>query len=224
MSKIFIAHDPGLKGGFTVLEENKDPQILSIPLVKVVINKKEKRIYDLYGIASLLRPYVGKDVVFAIEKVGVMPNQGGISNFNFGEEFGIVKGIAAAYAFPILEIRPAKWKKHFPQLESSEITGFRDALIPFKEEAKKLSKESEEIKDKSLKKENEEAIKINKKEQDKIRRQIKENAKSGARSLAAQLYPSQKDKFEQVQADGLAESLLLAIFTRDNYDKLVQDS
>ena len=42
-----------------------------------------------------------------------MPGQGVTSMFNFGQSFGILKGICAAMQLPIYFVRPAKWKKYF---------------------------------------------------------------------------------------------------------------
>ena len=42
-----------------------------------------------------------------------MPGQGVTSMFNFGQSFGVIKGICSALGIPIYFIRPVKWKKHF---------------------------------------------------------------------------------------------------------------
>ena len=48
-----------------------------------------------------------------IEQVSAMPGQGVTSMFNFGQSFGILKGICSAMQLPIYFVRPAKWKKYF---------------------------------------------------------------------------------------------------------------
>ena len=48
-----------------------------------------------------------------IEQVSAMPGQGVTSMFNFGQSFGVIKGICSALGIPIYFIRPVKWKKHF---------------------------------------------------------------------------------------------------------------
>ena len=48
-----------------------------------------------------------------IEHVSAMPGQGVTSMFNFGQSFGILKGICNAMQLPMYFVRPAKWKKIF---------------------------------------------------------------------------------------------------------------
>ena len=42
-----------------------------------------------------------------------MPGQGVKSMFNFGQSFGILKGICSAMQLPMYFVRPTKWKKYF---------------------------------------------------------------------------------------------------------------
>ena len=42
-----------------------------------------------------------------------MPGQGVTSMFNFGQSFGVIKGICSAMQLPIHFVRPTKWKKYF---------------------------------------------------------------------------------------------------------------
>ena len=48
-----------------------------------------------------------------IEHVSAMPGQGVTSMFNFGQSFGILKGICTAMQLPMFFVRPNKWKKYF---------------------------------------------------------------------------------------------------------------
>ena len=45
-----------------------------------------------------------------------MPGQGVTSMFNFGQSFGVLKGICSAMQLPMYFVRPAKWKKYFTVL------------------------------------------------------------------------------------------------------------
>ena len=83
-----------------------------------------------------------------------------------------------------------------------------------KEDAKKLRIEAKTIKDKDLKK-------ANKKELDRISRRVKSEAKTASRELASEKYPVLAHLFEKKNSDGLAESLLIAIFGRDTQNELV---
>ncbi|MDC3145888.1 hypothetical protein OA504_03080 [Candidatus Pelagibacter sp.] len=42
-----------------------------------------------------------------------MPGQGVTGMFNFGQSFGVIKGVCAALKLPVILVRPVKWKKHF---------------------------------------------------------------------------------------------------------------
>ena len=49
-----------------------------------------------------------------------MPGQGVTSMFNFGQSFGILKGICSAMQLPMYFVRPAKWKKYFNLINSEK--------------------------------------------------------------------------------------------------------
>ena len=55
-----------------------------------------------------------------IEQVSAMPGQGVTSMFNFGQSFGILKGICSAMQLPMFFVRPAKWKKYFNLINSEK--------------------------------------------------------------------------------------------------------
>lgn len=205
--KIIIAVDPGITGGIAIIEGKKKPTIHKIPVLQIVVNKKKKKIYDLEIISEILESYSGKDVLFVQELVSAMPNQGVTSSFNFGWSAGATLGIAAGKGFDRYEVRPQAWKKHFPELNTQTIQNL-------KEEAKKLRIEAKTIKDKDLKK-------ANKKELERINRQVKTEAKNASRELASKKYPKLADLFVKKNSDGLAEALLIAIFGKNTQDELV---
>ena len=209
---IVIGLDPGVTGGITVVYKNGKVKIYRIPVETVTVNKKTKKKYDLKGIVALLKPMVGKRVLFIQEKVTSMPGEGSTSSFNFGHSSGSTIGIATAFGFNVVEVGSAKWKKDFPELINDEI---RD----FKAKAKELREESKTLKDKDLKK-------ANKKQIDKLGRQVKTVAKRLARELVISLHPELADDFKQKNSDGMAESLLIALYGkklygRDNQNELV---
>jgi crossover junction endodeoxyribonuclease RuvC len=55
-----------------------------------------------------------------VEHVTAMPGQGVTSMFNFGQSFGVLKGICAALKIPIYFVRPTKWKKHFNLIKTNK--------------------------------------------------------------------------------------------------------
>lgn len=226
---LILAVDPGVTGALTVLDGKKQPKIYKMPLLKIIVNKKPKNIYDIVAIADILRPYQGRNVLFVQEFVGAMKSNGGVSMFGFGKSAGYTLGMAAALGFKFVEVRPQKWKKQFPELitqgildKKAEIKELRASL---KKEVEKLELFGKTLKDKKLKKVNKEQIKTiekeNKKQIDRLGRQIKAEAKTNARNLAMKLYPSMADKFVKKNTDGLAESVLIGLYGRKNQNELV---
>ena len=55
-----------------------------------------------------------------VEQVSAMPGQGVTSMFNFGQSFGIIKGICSAMQLPLYFVRPTKWKKYFNLIKSEK--------------------------------------------------------------------------------------------------------
>jgi crossover junction endodeoxyribonuclease RuvC len=49
-----------------------------------------------------------------------MPGQGVTSMFNFGQSFGVIKGICSALSLPIYFVRPTKWKRHFNLIKTNK--------------------------------------------------------------------------------------------------------
>ena len=64
-------------------------------------------------------------------------------------------------------------------------------------------------------------LKEYKKQIDKLGRQVKAEAKTLARHLASDFYPELSDNFVKKNSDGVAESLLIALYGRDNQVELV---
>ena len=54
-----------------------------------------------------------KDIKVVIEQVSAMPGQGVTSMFNFGQSFGVLKGIFSAMQIPMDFVSPVKWKKYY---------------------------------------------------------------------------------------------------------------
>ncbi len=206
--KIVASVDPGLSGGISILENNEHPLVYKIPVKKTIVNKKNKNIYDIIKIIDIFKKYRNKEVLFVIEKQSVRPGEGAVSAMTIGKNYGLLLGIAYALNFNVIEISPQKWKKHFPEL-------INDVILKKREEIKELRIIGKKLEEKEEKKQN-------KKEIDKINRQIKKEAKKNARELASIKYPVLKDKFIKTNTDGIAESLLIAIFGKEKQNELVQ--
>ena len=205
-----VGLDPGVVGGISIIYKNGKVNVHRIPVENTVVNKKNKKIYDVGEIVDLLKPLSYRDVLFVQERVSSHPGEGSVSAFSFGKSSGLTIGIAEALGFKVVEVGSTTWKKHFPDLVNDEI---RDK----KEEAKQIRAKNKTIKDKAAKK-------ANKKEIDKLNRQVKAISKTLARELVSSLHPELADDFKQKNTDGMAESLLIALYGRDKQDELVQSS
>ena len=112
--------DPGLSGAIAILDNKEVIDIIELPVMAE--GKKNKRQLN----SAHLSQYMTKniidinDTVVVVEQVNAMPGQGVTSMFNFGQTFGVIKGICAALKIPIYFVRPSKWKKHFDLIRSSK--------------------------------------------------------------------------------------------------------
>lgn len=109
---IYIGIDPGKSGALAVLYDDWGDNVV----VRVI--KFDSREY-----AQTLRDLSGQRVKACLEHVGAMPGQGVTSMFNFGQNFGYIKGLLEAFQIPYELVRPQKWKKAFG------ITGDKNSSI-----------------------------------------------------------------------------------------------
>ncbi len=202
-----VGIDPGVAGGLTILKGDGKIDVYKMPVERVIVNKKEKKIYDCKKIVEILKFLSHEKVLFVQEKVGVMPGEGAVSSFSFGRSSGLTIGIAYAMGFDVVEVSPVVWKKYYPEL-------ITEGISEKKEQIKCLKDESKRIKDKEDKKRN-------KKDIEKINRQIKSDAKDASRFLAVKLYPEISDFVQKKNCDGVAESALIAKYGKDNQNELV---
>jgi len=77
-------------------------------------NKKQVNGAQIYNeISSRIKKINKGDIKVVIEQVSAMPGQGVTSMFNFGQSFGVLKGICSAMQLSVYFVRPTKWKKYF---------------------------------------------------------------------------------------------------------------
>ena len=115
-----IGIDPGLSGGIAVLEDNKIKQVFDMPVMSD--GKKNKRQLNSAFLAQLITENIKsiEDTIIVVEQVNAMPGQGVTSMFNFGQSFGILKGICSAMQISMYFVRPTKWKKYFNLINSEK--------------------------------------------------------------------------------------------------------
>jgi crossover junction endodeoxyribonuclease RuvC len=84
-------------------------------------NKKQLNGSQIYNeISEKINNTDKKNIKVVIEHVTAMPGQGVTSMFNFGQSFGILKGICSAMQLSVYFVRPAKWKKYYNLINSEK--------------------------------------------------------------------------------------------------------
>ena len=117
---IIIGIDPGVSGAISILENKKVIEIYDMPTM--IDGKKNKRQVNGSQVTNIIKENLNseKEIIVVVEHVNAMPGQGVTSMFNFGQSFGLIKGICSAMQLPTFFIRPAKWKKYFNLIKSEK--------------------------------------------------------------------------------------------------------
>ena len=117
-----IGVDPGINGAISFLKDGIVIDIVEMPtMADGKKNKKQLNGRQIYNeIKSKLETFNKESVKVVIEQVSAMPGQGVTSMFNFGQSFGILKGLCSAMQLPVYFVRPAKWKKYFSLIKSEK--------------------------------------------------------------------------------------------------------
>ena len=142
---IIIGIDPGISGSICFFEDGKIIDIIDMPVMSD--GKKNKRQVNgaqIYNeISSRIKNYNINDIKVVIEQVSAMPGQGVTSMFNFGQSFGVLKGICSAMQIPMYFVRPAKWKKYFNLINSQKDASRTKAIQIFPYISSQLSKKKD---------------------------------------------------------------------------------
>ena len=112
---LIIGIDPGITGSICFFEDGKVLEVLDMPnMAEGKKNKRQVNGAQIYNeIFNRTKNYSKKNIKVIIENVSAMPGQGVTSMFNFGQSFGVLKGICSAMQLSMYFVRPAKWKKYF---------------------------------------------------------------------------------------------------------------
>ena len=119
---LIIGIDPGISGAICFFEKGKVKDVMDMPTMSEgKKNKKQINGRQIFTeISSRIENYSKEEISVVVEQVSAMPGQGVTSMFNFGQSFGVIKGICAAMQLPIFYVRPAKWKKYFYLINSAK--------------------------------------------------------------------------------------------------------
>ena len=119
---LVIGIDPGISGSICFFHEGKIIEVVEMPtMAEGKKNKKQVNGSQIFNeISERIKKFDKKDIKVIIEQVSAMPGQGVTSMFNFGQSFGILKGICSAMQLSMYFVRPAKWKKYFNLINSEK--------------------------------------------------------------------------------------------------------
>ena len=142
---LIIGIDPGISGSICFFEDGKILDVIEMPTMNE--GKKNKRQVNGAQIYNEITDRINKlqrqDVRVVVEQVSAMPGQGVTSMFNFGQSFGIIKGICSAMQLPLYFVRPAKWKKFFNLIKSEKDASRTRAIEIFPYFSSQLSKKKD---------------------------------------------------------------------------------
>tara|TARA_B100000676_G_C17945391_1_gene768904 strand:- start:195 stop:689 length:495 start_codon:yes stop_codon:yes gene_type:complete len=142
---LIIGIDPGISGSICFLEDGKIIDVIEMPTMNE--GKKNKRQVNgsqIYNeISTRINLKERDNVRVVIEQVSAMPGQGVTSMFNFGQSFGILKGICSAMRLPMYFVRPAKWKKYFNLINSEKDASRTRAIEIFPYFSSQLTKKKD---------------------------------------------------------------------------------
>ena len=119
---LIIGIDPGISGSICFFQDGVIKDVVEMPtMIEGKKNKKQVNGSQIFNeISEKTKNMEKKNIKVVIEHVTAMPGQGVTSMFNFGQSFGILKGICSAMQLSVYFVRPAKWKKYFNLINSEK--------------------------------------------------------------------------------------------------------
>tara|TARA_Y100001980_G_C14527432_1_gene303043 strand:- start:502 stop:993 length:492 start_codon:yes stop_codon:yes gene_type:complete len=142
---LIIGIDPGISGSICFMENGKIIDVIDMPTMTE--GKKNKRQVNGSQIFNEISKRINVNQIentrAIIEQVSAMPGQGVTSMFNFGQSYGILKGICSAMRIPMYFVRPAKWKKYYNLINSQKDASRARAIEIFPYFSSQLSKKKD---------------------------------------------------------------------------------
>ena len=142
---LILGIDPGISGSICFLDNGKILDVIEMPIMADgKKNKKQVNGSQVYNeISKRIKQFEKNQIRVVIEHVSAMPGQGVTSMFNFGQSFGILKGICTAMQLPMYFVRPTKWKKYFNLLNSEKDASRTRAIEIFPYFSSQLSRKKD---------------------------------------------------------------------------------
>ena len=140
---IIIGIDPGINGAISIIENKKIIEVFDMPTM--IDGKKNKKQVNGAQVVNIIKEKLNndKETIVVVEHVNAMPGQGVTSMFNFGQSFGVIKGICSALNLPIYFVRPTKWKKYFNLIKTNKDASRTKAIEAYPEISSKLSRKKD---------------------------------------------------------------------------------
>ena len=135
--------DPGVSGAISILQNKKVIEVYDMPTM--IDGKKNKKQVNGSQLTNIFKEKIdlNKEMAVVVEHVNAMPGQGVTSMFNFGQSFGVIKGVCSALSLPIYFIRPTKWKKHFNLINTNKDASRTKVIEIYPEISSKLSRKKD---------------------------------------------------------------------------------
>ena len=141
---IIFGIDPGVSGAISILKNKEVIDVFEMPtMIDGKKNKKQVNGSELTSIIVNNIDFKKEEVVIVVEHVNAMPGQGVTSMFNFGQSFGVIKGVCAALRLPIHFVRPTKWKKHFNLINTNKDASRTKVIEVYPKISSKLSRKKD---------------------------------------------------------------------------------
>ena len=142
---LIIGIDPGITGAICFFEDGEVKDIIEMP--NMPDGKKNKRQINgsqiFNEISFRIKDIPKNEILVVIEQVSAMPGQGVTSMFNFGQSFGVIKGICSAMQLSMHFVRPAKWKKYYSLIKCEKDASRTKAIEIFPYISSELSKKKD---------------------------------------------------------------------------------
>ena len=142
---LIIGIDPGISGAICFFLNGEVIDIIDMPsMAEGKKNKKQINSQQVFNeISERIKNFSKKEIIVVIEQVSAMPGQGVTSMFNFGQSFGVLKGICSAMQLSMYFVRPAKWKKYYGLIKTEKDASRTKVIEIFPYISSKLSKKKD---------------------------------------------------------------------------------
>ena len=142
---LIIGIDPGISGSICFFKDGKILDVIEMPtMTEGKKNKRQVNGSQIYNeILKIIKKVEKQEIRVVIEKVSAMPGQGVTSMFNFGQSFGVLKGICSAMQLSMYFVRPAKWKKYYGLIKTEKDASRTKVIEIFPYISSELSKKKD---------------------------------------------------------------------------------